>query len=239
MTDDAKETTRGTTMTQPVVSRADMVAFDMDGTLVDSTETAVQGARAGLERYFRDRGVEPVIPDAATVRALIGMPSLEYFAALVPAPFRSDAARIREYVGENEVRLIEGGATRLFPGTIETLDLLRARGYMLVLVSNCGTAYFTAVQRACGLVGRFDRAWCLGDVPSKREGLQRALRELGSRSGVMVGDKRYDLEAGRAAGMAFIGCRYGFAQDGELAGADAWVDSIREVPALLPARAGG
>jgi phosphoglycolate phosphatase len=224
-------------MHHPVLAAADTVAFDMDGTLVDSTATAVEGARAGLARFFRERGVDAPIPGAEVIRPLIGMPSLQYFAALVPERFRPEAETVRAFVGAEEVRLIRAGATRPFPGTLATLDELRERGYRLVLVSNSGSPYFAAVRQACALDGRFDRAYCLGDAPSKTEGLRRALRELGTRSGAMVGDKRYDLDAGRAAGLAFIGCRYGFGLDGELDGADALIDDIREVAALLPGRA--
>lgn len=219
-----------------VTPQADTVAFDMDGTLVDSTETAVEGARAGLTRFYRDLGVAAAVPDAETIRSLIGMPSLEYFAALVPASYRDRAAKVREYVSEEEVRLIAGGSTRLFPGALDVLAVLRARGYGLILVSNCGPTYFDAVRGHCGLKGRFDREYCLAHAPrgDKTSALERALRELGSRSAVMVGDKKYDLDAGRANGMRVIGCRYGFNAPGELAGADAWVDAIGEVPAQLP-----
>lgn len=223
-------------MAPRVTPHADTVAFDMDGTLVDSTETAVEGARAGLARFYRDLGVEPALPDPGTIRRMIGMPSLEYFAALVPAPYRDCAAKIREYVSVEEVRLIAGGSTRLFPGALDVLAWLRGRGYRLILVSNCGPVYFDAVRRHCGLAGRFDREYCLAHAPrgDKASALERALRELGSRSAVMVGDKKYDLDAGRANGMKVIGCRYGFHAPHELDGADAWVDAIGEVPALLP-----
>ncbi len=227
-------------MASPVIAAADTVAFDMDGTLVDSTEVAVQGARVGLERFFRDRGIEPLIPEAAEIRRRIGMPSLEYFAALVPPSYREEAQTIRNYVSAAEERLLAGGLVRVFPGALGVLGELRRRGYRLVLVSNCGPKYFRAVRSAAGLEDAFERAYCVEDAPrgDKASALERALGELGSRAGVMVGDKKYDLDAARANGLRFVGCRYGFACDGELDGADAFVDDLRELPGLLPERAG-
>lgn len=227
-------------MQQRVADRVDTVAFDMDGTLIDSIDVGVEAARAGLLRYFQDRDVPPQIPARETIRNLIGMPSLEYFAALVSEPFRADSARIRQYVSVEETRLIQEGHSHLYAGARETLQTLRRRGFRLVLVSNCGAPYFEAQHRQFGLHDWFDRAYCLTDAPrgDKASALERALRELSSRSGVMVGDRQWDLEAGRANGLKVIGCRYGFARPGELDQADAWADRIEDIVSLLPEQGG-
>jgi len=56
---------------------------------------------------------------------------------------------------------------------------------------------------------------------------------------IVVGDRHDDIEAAHAHGAWAIGAAYGFGGDKELAGADARITEIRELPALiaqLPAR---
>lgn len=201
--------------------------FDMDGTLVDSEELAYLASIEGLTDYYRARGGEPVLPSRAEIRSLVGLPSLEYFARLVPPERRGDAAEVRRLVAGHEVRRLSAGLGRLFPGVRETLGELRREGWRLGLVSNCGRIYLEANLKHL-LDGLLDVAFCLDDRPSKTENVTLALSRLGVSKGVMVGDRTADLEAGRKNGLRTVGCAYGFAPH-EIHGADA---VIREFPEL-------
>lgn len=48
----------------------------------------------------------------------------------------------------------------------------------------------------------------------------------------MVGDRYYDREAARAAGVPFVGCSYGYAP-GEVAGADAVAESPLDIEKIV------
>lgn len=207
--------------------------FDMDGTLADSAELAIQSAREGLIAYYARLGLDPVLPPAAAIRAAIGLPSLEYFAALLPSEHRSGAAELRLDVVAGEVRLLASGSGRLFPGALEILAELRRSGWRLGLVSNCGRRYFDANLQHLGLGSALEVAFCLDDGPTKAANVREALRRLDAGRGVMVGDRAADMEAGRAAGLVTVACRYGFGTPAELAGADHAIDAISELPALL------
>jgi phosphoglycolate phosphatase-like HAD superfamily hydrolase len=206
-----------------------VAVFDMDGTLVDSEELAFRAAEEGLAEYWSRRGEPARIPSRAELRALVGLPSLEYFARLVPAERRGDAALIRELVARREVDRLRAGEGRLFPAVRETLGALRARGWKLAIVSNCGHIYFDANLMHLGLGAMVDAAFCLDHHPTKTDNVRAALAAVGTRAGVMVGDRAADLEAGRANGLRTIGATYGFGTPEELSPADARIASIEEL----------
>ena len=199
--------------------------FDMDGTLVDSDALAWRSAEEGLREYWARRGLPAAIPPRAEVRALVGLPSLEYFARLLPAERRGDAEEVRTLVAGAEVQRLKSGEGRLYPEVRETLEALRARGVKLGLVSNCGRVYFGANLQYLRLRDLVEVAYCLDDHPTKAENVRKALAFLGARSGIMVGDRAADLEAGRANGLRTVGCTYGFGAREELASADWRIES--------------
>lgn len=208
--------------------------FDMDGTIVDSDDLAWLSSLEGLSAYWARRGVTPVYPDRSAVKALVGLPSLDYFAGLLPADRRGDAEEVRSLVGTFEVRRLAAGEGKVFPGVRETLADLARRGWALGLVSNCGRPYLAANVEHLRLGDLFGVTYCLDDLPSKTENVRAALAALGAREGVMVGDRRADLEAGRANGLRTVACTYGFGAPDELASADARIAAPLDLLALLP-----
>lgn len=209
------------------------VVFDMDGTLVDSASLAVESAHDGLRAYWSERGREPLFPAERDIRAAVGLPSLDYFAALLPEERRADAPALRALVTHSERRRLARGDGRLMPHALETLAHLRQAGWALAIVSNCGRGYLDANLDHLGLRDAVDLALCLDDAPSKPRNVQDALRALGATRGAMVGDRAGDIEAGRASGLVTVACRYGFGAPHELADADHAIDGLRELPALL------
>lgn len=207
--------------------------FDMDGTLVDSAELAIRAAEDGLRDYYADRGLPPVVPRPDEIRALVGLPSLEYFARLLPPERRGDAAEARRRIAGRECERLARGEGRLFPGARDALTALREEGWRIALVSNCGRIYLDANLRHLRLGEWVEAALCLDDGASKSENVREVLRRLRCTGGVMVGDRAGDLEAGRANGLRTVGCLYGYGAPGELAGADRTIVALPEAPALL------
>jgi phosphoglycolate phosphatase-like HAD superfamily hydrolase len=202
-----------------------VVIFDMDGTLVDSEELALRSAEDGLAEYFARKGIPPRIPRREDLRVLVGLPSLEYFAGLLPEEFRVDAALLRAHVVHHEIRRLREGEGRLFPGVREMLATLRKEGFTLALVSNCGRAYLDGNLEHQGLRNFLDLAYCLDDGPSKTANVAGVLSRTGRRSGYMVGDRLSDIEAGRANGLTTVGCAFGFGTPEEIATADHLIGS--------------
>jgi phosphoglycolate phosphatase len=214
---------------------ADTVLFDMDGTLSRSEGLALDAAERGLDRFYGEIGEEFPRPSRGEIRSWIGLPSSQYFARLVPEALRGRWTDVRKHVLALELEYLRDGRGGTFEGTEDVLGRLRRAGKRLGLVTNAGRGYFRATCDALGLDAFFEAAFCIDDAPggTKADLVRRAADALATRRGVMVGDKSYDIDAGRAHGFATVGCSWGYARPGELDGADAVIDDIRALPELL------
>lgn len=217
------------------LSGVDTVLFDMDGTISSSESLALHAAEEGLRRFYREAGESAPIPARAEIRAMIGLPSNVYFARLVPERLAPRWADVRRHVLALEIEELEAGRGGMFEGTAEALGALKGAGLRLGLVTNAGRGYFAATWKALGLETFFSVAYCIDDAPggTKADLVRKAAAALGTRRGAMVGDKVYDIEAGRAAGFATVGCTWGYGSAAELAGADHLLDDIRRLPGLF------
>jgi HAD superfamily hydrolase (TIGR01549 family) len=161
------------------------VVFDLDGTLIDS----------GLD--FDAMRDEMELPHR--------MPILEGIASL-PA---EQAARCWQILDRHEAE----GAQRatIMPGVVECLARLHAAGLRLgVLTRNSRRATLMALDRL-GIA--FDTVMARDDAPPKPDptGILRICQswQLDPRQVAMVGDYRFDIEAGRRAGSRTVLFTYG------------------------------
>ncbi len=212
-----------------------LVIFDMDGTLVDNTGLAVAAARDGLRDYYAARGEDPPIPTREQVRSLVGLPAPEYFAGLLPEAGRTPANRreILTRVQAREEQRLVAGEGRMYPGVPEVMEGLRESGYRIGIASNCMDGYLSGNLLYVLDRSWFDAAYCLDHRPTKAGNVALILATLGCGSGVMVGDRTGDIEAGRANGLITVGAAYGYGGPEEIRGADHEIDDIAELPELL------
>lgn len=212
-----------------------LVIFDMDGTLVDNTGLAVAAARDGLQDYYAARGEDPLIPTREQVRSLVGLPAPEYFAGLLPEAGRTPANRLEilARVQAREEQRLAAGEGRMYPGVPEVMALLRESGYRIGIASNCMAGYLEGNLRHVLDRSWFDAAYCLDHRPAKAENVALILATLDCDSGVMVGDRAGDIEAGRANGLITVGAAYGYGGRSEIQGADHEINDITKLPGLL------
>jgi uridine kinase len=119
------------------------------------------------------------------------------------------------------------------PGALETLVQLRDAGVSIGLASNCGRGYLEHMLRALPLGEHVTAARCLDSpgVQDKSGMLGQLLEQFGTRSAVMVGDRRTDAEAARANGLPHVHLASGLAPEGETVDCEARIDVLAE---LLP-----
>ena len=208
--------------------------FDMDGTLLDSSAAVVDAVAAGLRRAYAHHGLPAAAPDHDLINGCMGLPSRLYFERAYPAGSVPEALRAEfalsfgRFTTEEEVAAVARGETRLYDGVAEALAELRRRGHRLLLFSNAGEIYFDAIVRGHGLDRVFattmslERA-CAERVAEDKTGMVLALADDPART-VVVGDRKGDVDAGRAAGARTVGCLYGFGSPDELEAADWKVD---------------
>jgi phosphoglycolate phosphatase len=192
------------------------VLFDLDGTIWDS----MPGILRSLVHALDHVGVTPP-PDEVLV-GHIGPPLTVMLADVgVPPPLVDDARdayRERYHaVGAFECVLYDHAAT--------TLDRLRADGWALATATSKGEVATRAMLDHFELTERFDviaAASMDSSSHSKLDVVRRAvagLDEVDAKSTWMVGDRRYDVEGGRAAGLSTVGVTWGYAPPGELTAA--------------------
>lgn len=211
-----------------------LVVFDVDGTLVDSQNQIL----AAMEHAFGTAGA--MLPSRQAVLSIVGLSLPVAVDRLVPHLAEDHRAGIVDAYRQSFGRLRAESLSPLFPGAGAALDLLRTRPDVLMgIATGKSRRGLSHVLAAHGIERHFVTTQVADDHPSKPHPsmLRAALAETGAAPAraVMIGDTTYDIEMGRAAGMATVGVAWGYhpADDLARAGADRIVARFDElVPAL-------
>ncbi|HUR61065.1 MAG TPA: HAD family hydrolase [Candidatus Thermoplasmatota archaeon] len=195
------------------------VLWDLDGTLLDSNLSI----RSTMNHVLGERGLPPFTK--ADLDALIGHPLREILAAKTPdrAAVEAMALRYRDVYSES------GWVTvGLHEGAMPLVQRLRAAGHPQAIVTSKGQQESEILLEDLGIAGLFDAVVGDDDVrPLKPDPapVLEACRLLGCEPAraAMVGDTRFDVGAGKAAGAHAIGVLWGNGSRESLleAGADA------------------
>ncbi|PWL80816.1 MAG: dTMP kinase [Clostridia bacterium] len=207
----------------------DAVVFDLDGTLFDAEE----GIVSSVVKAMKEMGLE--IPQGAQLRQVVGPPLRYSFHDLlnVPSERLDEAADRYAHIFRSE------GMYRysVYPGIRTMLRVLKENGIYVALASSKPRDLCEHILRHYGLRHFFDRV--IGETDShaklgKPEMIRRALPEHYERA-AMVGDRLYDMEGAKAAGVDGVGAVYGCGSVEELqnAGATLLVSDADELRELL------
>ena len=208
---------------------------DLDGTLVDT----VGDFEVALQRALADLGWPPV--GRAFIARTVGKGSehlLTRTLAEVGAPASLFDPAWARY--QHHYLAINGQHSAVYPGAVEGLQALRARGLRLVCLTNKPNAFARPLLALKGLDGYFDFVFG-GDAFAHKKPhpmpLLKACEALGTLPAqtLMVGDSSNDAAAARAAGCPVVLVSYGYNHGEPVAAAraDAVVGRIDEIPALF------
>ena len=192
-------------MTLPAKRRFDLIAFDWDGTLSDSTGLIVQCIQSACS----DIGAPvPARADAAYVIGLGLTDALQHVApGLPPARYPELAQRYRHHYMASQHDLL------LFEGTLPMLQALKARNHLLAVATGKNRRGLDDALQHSQLKGIFHATRTADETASKPHPLMlhQLMRELGvlPERTLMVGDTTHDLELARNAGAASLGVSYG------------------------------
>jgi phosphoglycolate phosphatase len=219
-------------------SRFDAAIVDLDGTMVDTLGDFAEA----LNRMLRDLALPPVSSDA--IERMVGKGSEHLIlSALVHVMTPGDATGVQarahslfdraweryqhHYLG------INGQYSAVYPGVVEGLKALRARGLRLACLTNKPTSFAKPLLAAKGLDGFFEQVFG-GDAFERKKPdplpLLKTCEALGSTPArtLMIGDSSNDARAARAAGCPVVLVTYGY-NHGEpvrAVDADGFVDSL-------------
>ena len=182
-----------------------LIVFDWDGTLMDSTSAIVKS----LQDSAADLGLPT--PDKKKAAHVIGLGLREVLETVLPdvSPeyYPKLIERYRTHFLKNSVSL------SLFDGVREMLDDLKNQDYFLAVATGKSRAGLNRAIDEVGLQGYFDASRTADETHSKPHPamLLELTEQLGEpmKRTVMIGDTTHDLLMANNAGASGIAVQYG------------------------------
>lgn len=206
--------------------------FDLDGTLTDPMVGITSSVQYALEKFgIHVRYLKELI-------SFIGPPLAESFQKFYGFS-KEDAEKAiqyyREYyapkgIFENEV----------YEGIPEMLAHLTEAGFTLLVATSKPTVFARKVLKHFGMEDYFSfvgGSELDGSRTKKAEVISYILKTCGieAKEAIMIGDRRHDIEGGKACGLESVGVLYGYGTEQELteAGADHIIRTVAELEDYL------
>lgn len=182
---------------------AEVIIFDMDGTLVDSGRPSILAMNRCAENY----GL-PILQPAAIIRA-VGIANPEFYYTLYPDYDRDTVFRFGQEVEAAEEEYVKKeGESLAFEGILPLLASLQSMGKKLYLASTGDESHVTLCLSVTGM-RRFFLDFLYGE-PDKTEMLARILNRHPGETAVMIGDTQKDSDAAKRNSIPCIGAGYGY-----------------------------
>ena len=183
----------------------DLIAFDWDGTLFDSTKIITRCIQAAV------RDVGGTVPTDEAAAYVIGLGLMQALAHAAPdVPIDKYPALGERYRHHYEAHAND---LSLFDGVLPLLEALKARGFQLAVATGKSRHGLDDVLHRVELKGMFDGSRTADETAGKPD--PRMLHELMAQFDVapgrvlMVGDTTHDLQMAVNAGCPSVGVSYG------------------------------
>ncbi|ACZ12914.1 HAD family hydrolase [Sulfurospirillum deleyianum] len=187
------------------------ILFDLDGTLIDSTDAIVESFGVAYETFGR------IVPEEEAIKKLIGHPLDVMFMRLGIASMEAN-----DYVAayKEHYRLISRQKTTLLPLAREAIEQA-SRIATLGIVTTKTARYSEELLEHMGVMHYFQVLIGRESVTYPKphpEPIQKALQTLGKEASLawMIGDTPMDLIAAKEAGVEGIGVLCGYSTHAEL-----------------------
>lgn len=208
------------------------IAFDLDGTLVDSAPDLI----GTLNRMLVEEGLPPVAMESASTLIGSGARALlvhGFEAAGAPVERAKSDELFERFLVDYAAHIADG--SQPFEGVVETLERLSERGAILVVATNKRSDLSELLLGKLDLTRHF--AAIIGpDRVSARKPSGAHLKEAVAIAGgdpkraIMVGDASPDADAAKDAGMPCILTTFGFTPTPiEDLGGDVLIDAFEDV----------
>ena len=193
---------------------ARLIAFDLDGTLIDSAPDLVEAVNFALTKLDKPTHSQATIQqwigngaDVLVKRALLN----NWHVGEIPEDFEEAFELFKTYYAEHD-----WVHSRLYDGVLETLDTLKSDGFKLACITNKTARFTNPLMETAGLASYFDFI-ASGDTfaemkPNPLPLLETAkLLNVAPENAWMIGDSINDISAGKSAGFKTIAVSYGYA----------------------------
>ena len=185
--------------------RYDLIVFDWDGTVMDST-AVISGS---IQAACRDLGL--TIPSDEAARHVIGMGLTQALRHAVPDAPETMYPRLTERYRHHF--LAQDEAIPLFAGALETIAELRHAGHSLAIATGKSRHGLNRAMQANDMQSYFHASRTADETLSKPHPamLLELMDELGVPAArtLMIGDTTHDLQMAINAGVAALGMTHG------------------------------
>lgn len=190
--------------------RYDCVIFDLDGTVMDTSEGVVRSVQYAL------RGMGLPDDDMERIRRFIGPPLHQAFTEFYGMKDAEATEAVRLY----RVRYAQAGVLEYTPyfGMLELIREIRAAGMRVGVATGKPEVFTRVILKDAGIEDCVDRLITpnLSDKRQDKPAMVRAILDACGEKAVMVGDRCFDIEGARANGIDSIGVLQGFGSRQEL-----------------------
>jgi phosphoglycolate phosphatase len=188
-----------------MAQRFELIVFDWDGTLLDSTATIAASVQAAA------RDLDLPVPSDERARHIIGLGLIDAMRHVMPdlpeQRYMEVADRYRHHYLSRDHELL------LFSGAADLVDTLARNGHRLAVATGKSRKGLNRAFAVSGLGPRFHASRCADECHSKPhpQMLEELMAELGvaPQATLMIGDTTHDLQMARNAGVASVGVSYG------------------------------
>lgn len=207
------------------------VTLDLDGTLVDTVADLAEAAN----RMLAELGEPARTTDEVRNFVGKGIPKLVERCLDRGRLPGADRLHFAHEVFKRHYAEVNGSASTIYPGVMEGLEYLKARGVPMGCITNKADAFTTVLLERLGLTPYF-AVVVSGDTTAHKkphpEPVLHACRVLGVQpdENLHVGDSMNDIEAARAAGCPVFCVPYGYNEGQEVDSddCDALVSTVLE-----------
>lgn len=210
-----------------------LAIFDLDGTLIDSTQDLVNSVNATRVHMGKDE------IDARLIASYVGNGAPVLIQrSLGPEASEEDCRRGLEFfLRYYREHMLDH--TDLYPGVRQALDELHAAGVGMAILTNKPVRFSEAIIDGLGLAAHFARIYGGNSFTEKKPhpiGIDTLRLELkaGRDATLMVGDSAVDIRTARNAGVASCGVTFGIQPETfEAHPPDFVVDDLRELSRMI------
>ncbi|WP_108810327.1 HAD hydrolase-like protein [Sphingorhabdus sp. Alg231-15] len=219
----------------------DIIGFDLDGTLLDTSMELAASLNHALDSANRPQ------VDEQSIRSLVGMGARHMLEMALEQSGGSDKDLVKSLmpvlIDHYEANL--GNNAPAFAGLIDAMDVLQDQDVKLAVVTNKFESLAVKLLTNVGMIDRFvtvigGDTMGKGRSKPKRDPIDEMIRRCGGiveqTPAAFIGDSIFDIKAAQNAGIANVAVSFGFLnQPVEELGADAIIDHYDELVPTLAA----
>lgn len=205
------------------------IIFDLDGTLLDTTEGVLFAVNKTIEQLRLKQ------LDHEILKLFVGPPMQESFARYYHMD-KEEAMKAATLFRKNykDHSLLKAS---FYPGTVPTLQSLREKGYSIAVATNKSHENAMDILKHFGIMEYLDYALGsdMAGKLTKTDIIAKSIEALHvlPKEAVYVGDSEYDAVGAANCSMAFIAAMYGFGfHDEKDLAAISYIDKILQISDL-------